>query len=305
MRTLLAFLCLTLGGLWSTDGLGQRAITLWVHNGSQVTLSANGPSRQFRYATPAADLLDAGVQAGTVLFDGRRIRKQYSGTAYVFSSSCGGTPYAVAGPVSAHRRTVTMYGKAPIVDSTCRIVGYRNDVLVFNLSSTIQASSNQGAATQGYAQKFSQSASTQRPRDNEYETYLEDWNTCFNNPEPTDTATSACTLALTYSRISQDDRTRLIEQRDTLAGPQRVALRQPIDARNTGENGTTVGSRAPTVPAFRVDPLIFLKLVVLIGFLVLLAVSGGLKFFTRKRVVRKVQDQLLPFREYLRSKGAT
>ena len=191
-----------------------------------------------------------------------------------------------------------MYGKAPIVDSTCRIVGYRNEVLVFNFSSTIQASSNQGPATQGYAQKFSQSASTQRPRDNEYETFLEDWNTCFSYPERIDTATLACTLALTYSRISQDDRTRLIERRDTLAGSQRVVVQQPIDAsRKTGENGTTIGSRAPTVPAFRVDPLIFLKLMVLIGFLVLLAVSGGVKFFTRKRVGRKVQVPLLPFRE--------
>jgi hypothetical protein len=298
MRTLFAFLCLTLGGLWSTDGLGQRAITLWEHNGSQVTLSANGPVRQFRYATPAANLLDAGVQAGTVLFDGRRIRKQYSGTAYVFSSSCGGTPYPVTGTVSTHRRAVTMYGKAPIVDSTCRIVGYRDDVLAFNFSSTIQASSNQAPATQGYAQKFSQSASTQQPRDNEHETFLEDWNTCFSNPERIDTATVACTLALTYPRISQDDRTRLIERRDTLAGSQRVAVQQPIDAsRKTGENGITIGSRAPTVPAFRVDPLNFLKLVVLIGFLVLLAVSGGVKFFTRRRVARKVHDPLLPFRE--------
>ena len=276
MRTLLASLCLTLGGLWATDGLGQRAITLWEHNGSQVTLSANGPLRQFRYATPAADLLDAGVQAGTVLFDGRRIRKQYSGTAYVFSASCGGTPYAVAGPVSAHRRTVTMYGKAPIVDSTCRAVGYRNDVLVFNFSSTIQASSNQAPATQGYAQKFSQSASTQRPRDNEYETFLEDWNTCFSNPERIYTATLACTLALTYSRINQDDRAKLIERRDALAGSQQVGVQQQIDAsRENAENRTTVGSRAPTVPAFRVDPLIFLNLMVLIGFLVLLALSAG------------------------------
>jgi len=283
MRTLLAFLCLTLGGLWATEGLGQSAITLWEHNGSQVTLSAIGPLRQFRYATPAANLLDAGVQAGTVLFDGRRIRKQYSGTAYVFSTSCGGTPYAVAGPVSAHRRTVTMYGKAPLVDSTCRAVGYRNDVLVFNFSSTIQASSNQGQAAQDYAQKFRQSAHTQRPRDNEYETFLEDWNTCFSNPERIDTATLACTLALTYSRINPDDRTKLIERRDTLDKSQRAVVEQPIDAsRKTDENRTTVGSRAPTVPAFRVDPLIFLNLVILIGFLVLLAVSGGVKFSARR-----------------------
>jgi hypothetical protein len=169
-----------------------------------------------------------------------------------------------------------MYGKAPIVDSTCRVVGYRNDVLVFNFSSTIQASSSQGQATQDYAQKVSQSAPTQRPRDNEYETFLEDWNTCFSNPESIDTATSGCTLALTYSRINQDDRAKLIERRDTLAGSQQVGVQQPIDAsRENAENRTTVGSRAPSVPAFRVDPLIFLNLMVLIGFLVLLALSAG------------------------------
>ena len=157
------------------------------------------------------------------------------------------------------------------------------DFIGLSMSHPLQALSNQGQAAQDYAQKFRQSAPTQRPRDNEYETFLEDWNTCFSNPERVDTATSACTLALTYSRINPHDRTKLIERRDTLEKSQRVVAQQPIDAsRETAENTTTVGSRAPTVPAFRVDPLFFLNLVVLIGFLVLLAVSGGVKFSARR-----------------------
>jgi hypothetical protein len=45
------------------------------------------PRRQFYYQAPGADFLEFGVQSGTLLFEGRRNRNQYSGTAYVFSKT--------------------------------------------------------------------------------------------------------------------------------------------------------------------------------------------------------------------------
>ena len=86
MRLFSRFLCCFAAiALSTSDGVAQSVATLWDHNGSQVSLSANGARRQFHYQTPAADILELGVRSGTLLFDGRRNDNQYSGTAHVFS----------------------------------------------------------------------------------------------------------------------------------------------------------------------------------------------------------------------------
>jgi hypothetical protein len=125
-------------------------------------LSAKGQFRQFRYAAPASHLLDAGVRPGAILFDGRRTGRQYSGTAYAFAPLCGAIPYAVAGSVSADQRTVTLSGRLPGRDTSCRVVGYLDDTLVFKFSSSGQTSSNQEQARQSYTLQAGQSSSTQR-----------------------------------------------------------------------------------------------------------------------------------------------
>jgi hypothetical protein len=122
MRILSPFFCLAVIAI-AADGAAQGASTRWDHNGSLVSLSATGARRQFHYESPAADLLQIGVQPGTLLFDGRRDGNKYSGTAYVFSKVCGARAYAVVGPVSPDQRAVTMYGKAPTVNSSCRVIG--------------------------------------------------------------------------------------------------------------------------------------------------------------------------------------
>ena len=101
----------------------------WDHNGSVVTLYANGASRQFLYSVPRAGLP---VTSGTVLFNGTKSGDSYSGTAYAFSSRCGNVTYTVSGPVSADQRSVTMYGKKPRRNAACRVVDYEDDALVFN-----------------------------------------------------------------------------------------------------------------------------------------------------------------------------
>lgn len=101
----------------------------WDHNGSIVNLFANGNKRQFGYAVPRPGLP---VKPGNLVFTGVKEGQTYSGVAYVWSTKCGPAQYSVSGPVSEDLRTVTLYGKAPIRDGSCRVAGYRDDVLVFN-----------------------------------------------------------------------------------------------------------------------------------------------------------------------------
>lgn len=112
-------------------GAGARSVEpLWDHNGSTMRLAANGAARKFFYENPRSGLGSAGVSRGTLLFTGQKIGNTYSGMAYVFSK-CGSRGYAVNGSVSEDQRTVTLYGKAPIVDSSCRMTTNRDDELVF------------------------------------------------------------------------------------------------------------------------------------------------------------------------------
>src|SRR5437016_4979405 len=136
----------------SICAFAQGASSIWDHNGSAVYLSADGAGRRFYYQAPRAGLQEVGVQPGNLLFDGRRDGNRYSGTAYVFSKSCGGLAYAVSGPVSSDQRSVTMYGKAPTVSTNCRVVGYRDDVLVFTFSSSSAiAKAPEDAVTEAFA----------------------------------------------------------------------------------------------------------------------------------------------------------
>jgi hypothetical protein len=106
--------------------------SLWEHNGSVMYLQANGAERKFFYDQPRDFMLRAGARNGTLLFDGRKQDKSYVGTARIFAGECGAFPYSVSGPISEDQRTVVMSGQAPRIDpSSCRIIGYRDDRLVF------------------------------------------------------------------------------------------------------------------------------------------------------------------------------
>lgn len=107
--------------------------TLWNHNGSTMRLVADGSHRRFIYDSPRQGMRDEGVTAGTVLFDGNRNGERYSGTAYVFSGSCGLRAYRVQGTVSADQRWVTLRGQAPRLATNCAQIGSRPDELVFEL----------------------------------------------------------------------------------------------------------------------------------------------------------------------------
>jgi len=97
-----------------------------------MRLIANGATRKFVYATPRTGLGDAGIQGGTVLFDGKRNGNSYSGTAYVYSRACGAVGFEASGPVASDQRSVTIHGKSPRLTTNCQTSGYRDETLSFN-----------------------------------------------------------------------------------------------------------------------------------------------------------------------------
>jgi hypothetical protein len=119
---------------WSTEALAK---SLWEHNGSAVSLEADGQFRRFHYDTPRIGL---SVEPGTLLFHGLRRGSSYIGTAYVFSETCGSIGYPVMGPVSADQRKITLFGEAPVRDADCKIVRFRTDGLVFTYRRTVAES---------------------------------------------------------------------------------------------------------------------------------------------------------------------
>ena len=73
--------------------------SLWLHNGSVMRLTASDNARQIRYERPRPNLARRGVKQGELLFEGQRNANTYSGTAYIFTKSCGKAAYAVSGRV--------------------------------------------------------------------------------------------------------------------------------------------------------------------------------------------------------------
>jgi hypothetical protein len=125
---------IVLGAVTGTAS-SQEGPSLWDLNGSEMSLSANGAQRQFRYHTVRPGLQEAGVQPGTLWFQGTRSGDQYSGTAYVFSNTCGGLPYPVTGLVSPDGQTITIHGSAPIVTGdSCAVVDHRDTADALHLT---------------------------------------------------------------------------------------------------------------------------------------------------------------------------
>jgi hypothetical protein len=95
-------------------------------------LVADGSRRWFYYERPREGMVRAGARAGTLLFEGSKEGNSYQGTAYVFSPSCGPIGYQVSGPIEDQGTRVVMFGRAPVRDSSCRVVRTRDDRLVFD-----------------------------------------------------------------------------------------------------------------------------------------------------------------------------
>ena len=109
-----------------------NADSLWDHNGSVMRLVANGEQREFRYEKPKESLLGAGVEQGTVLFDGYRVGDKYVGRARRFSKNCPAPlRYDVSGDVVTETKVV-LKGRREVYDDNCRPTGrFKRDTLVF------------------------------------------------------------------------------------------------------------------------------------------------------------------------------
>lgn len=121
---------------------------LWEHNGSIVRLLAEGDKRRFLYEQPRASLKSIDVSKGTLLFSGRRVGNQYTGTAYVFQLGCSPAAYSVSGPVISEEEVV-LSGNAPVRDPrTCKVLKSESDVpkselrFLFRREQVAQAPSN-------------------------------------------------------------------------------------------------------------------------------------------------------------------
>ena len=246
VRSWFASLVFGLSAVWASHALAQWTTTLWEHNGSQIYLSAKGQFRQFRYAAPAPHLLDAGVRPGAPLFDGRRTGRQYSGTAYAFAPLCGSIPYVVTGSVSPDQRTVTLFGRLPGRDTSCRVVGYLDNTLVFKFSSSGKNSSNQDQR-HDYTQQASQSSSAQKT-DIEHEKLKENWDLCLHTAQNSYIAIAACEYALSLPWLSAEDRVKLRDRHDTLVGSQRVVGQSIDNSRSTGDAKSAAGPSAHSAP---------------------------------------------------------
>lgn len=122
------------GSPGGNSGGSQDGPTAWNHNGSVMRLEADGAERRFIYDVPRPGMLNAGARSGDVVFAGRREGATYSGTAYIFSKSCGQVGYPVAGNVSPDERSVVLEGQAPRLGSDCAVKSYRRDRLKFELT---------------------------------------------------------------------------------------------------------------------------------------------------------------------------
>lgn len=128
----LAVCAMAVSGLGFSTGMAN-ADSCWDHNGSLMRLKAQGNNRWMYYENPRQVLRNAGVQRGTLLFNGRKSGNWYSGTARRFSKFCPGNPleYFVEGPVRSDQLQVTVRGTRQVHEQ-CQPTGrVANDVLVF------------------------------------------------------------------------------------------------------------------------------------------------------------------------------
>ena len=106
---------------------------VWLHNGSTMSLEADGITRRFYYISPRQQMLDAGAMSGDLLFEGVAKGSTYEGAAYFFNEACGKTAYQVRGPILDGGRRVMLKGLAPRLDDACNVKGNVSDSLVFEL----------------------------------------------------------------------------------------------------------------------------------------------------------------------------
>jgi hypothetical protein len=110
----------------------QPKTSFWAHNRSIMYMTEDGTRRQIYYDDPRPGLKEVGVKKGTVLFDGVVDGATLSGTAFVFAKECDPLSFAVTGILTRDGKRITLNGKAPRIGTQCRIVGGKQEELIFD-----------------------------------------------------------------------------------------------------------------------------------------------------------------------------
>jgi hypothetical protein len=106
--------------------------TIWMHNGSEMQLLAEGRKRAFRYVAPRPSLAEMGIREGTLLFNGERVGDRYEGVARRFSERCGVREYRVTGEIEGERRVILRGTVRGLDPSSCRPGSPYDDLLEFD-----------------------------------------------------------------------------------------------------------------------------------------------------------------------------
>ena len=135
-RSRLALLVVCFAGAAVETRADQGQPTLWSHNGSVFYLVKSGNGREFHYKEPRPEMVQAGAYRGALLFAGQSNNRQYSGTAFLFSSRCGQLPYQVSGPIIDNHERVHLKGRAPRIGLIAELSATLTTHLDFQLIKT-------------------------------------------------------------------------------------------------------------------------------------------------------------------------
>lgn len=100
------------------------------HNNSVMEVFFCDEGLNIAYLHPRESIRRRGARSGTLLFEGNWLGDDtLRGYARLFSADCGEILYEVTGGVEGS--TIRLFGQAPVRDSSCNVVRYRADELVF------------------------------------------------------------------------------------------------------------------------------------------------------------------------------
>jgi hypothetical protein len=109
------------------------AVDSYDHNGSTMEVQQCDGDLFISYSAPRSGLAKIGVIPGTLLFEGNlRPGNRVSGQARLFSAKCGEITYDVSGTTSGN--SIVLSGSAPKRNSSCRVISYSTDKLLFTLN---------------------------------------------------------------------------------------------------------------------------------------------------------------------------
>ncbi|MBP0111759.1 DUF4189 domain-containing protein [Bradyrhizobium vignae] len=94
--------------------------SIWDHNGSRLKWLSDGQRRSAVYFEPREGLSAAGIEVGTVLFEGYRRGSALSGKSYLHRKGCPPASFDVAATIT-DERSISLIGNAPVRAAGCDV----------------------------------------------------------------------------------------------------------------------------------------------------------------------------------------